>query len=262
VSLTAASRDAANEIAARTGVRRHDLAIVLGSGWCEAAEGIGDLVAEVPLGDLTGFSVPTAAGHGATLRSLAVGERRVLAFTGRTHLYETGDPQKVAHGVRTAAACGCRTVVLTNAAGGIREDLEPGDFVVISDHINLTARSPLVGADFVDLSDLYTAALRARCLELSPGITEGVYAGYWGPNFETPAEIRAYRTLGADVVGMSTVLEAIAARAAGLDVLALSMVTNKAAGLGGGLSHADVMETAAGSVDRARTLLTALLASL
>lgn len=257
-----AAHDAAQEIATRTGVRRHDLAVVLGSGWREACDGIGDVVAEVRLSDLTGFHVPTAAGHGATVRSLDVGGRRVLAFTGRTHFYETRDPQTVAHGVRTAAACGCGTVVLTNACGGIREDLEPGDLVVISDHINFTGQSPLVGAEFVDLTDLYTESLRIRCQQLSPGIAEGVYAGYWGPNFETPAEIRAYRTLGADLVGMSTVLEAIAARAAGMNVLGISMVTNRAAGLGGRLDHRDVMATAAASIDEARTLLTSVLTSL
>jgi len=252
------ARRAAEELAARLGVDRHDAAVVLGSGWREAADGLGTLVAEVPMAEVAGFLAPTAAGHGGMVRSVAIAGLRMLAFTGRTHLYETRDPQRVAHAVRAAAACGCRAVVLTNACGGIRDDLLPGDFAVISDHVNFTGSSPLLGAEFVDLSDLYTADLRALLLAARPDLPEGVYAGYWGPNFETPAEIRAYRTLGADLVGMSTVLEAIAARAAGMDVLGLSLVTNRAAGLGGRLDHADVMAEAGRSVDGARRLLTAV----
>jgi purine-nucleoside phosphorylase len=152
--------------------------------------------------------------------------------------------------------------MLTSASGGMRDDLAPGDLVVVSDHINLTGTSPLVGARFLDLTDLYSARLRALCREIDPSLSEAVYAGYWGPNYETPAEIRAYRAMGADIVGMSTVLEAIAARDAGLDVLAVSLVTNRAAGLGGRLDHAEVLSMAAASVTRMRALLTALLPRL
>jgi purine-nucleoside phosphorylase len=167
------------------------------------------------MAELPGFVPPTVEGHGGTIRSVRVGERRVLVLLGRTHLYEGHGVGPVAHGVRTVAAAGCRTVVLTNAAGGIRQGMSVGEPVLIADHLNLTATSPLVGAGFVDLTDLYSPALRARARQIDPTLTEGVYAGLPGPHFETPAEIRMLRGLGADLVGMSTVLEAIAARAAG-----------------------------------------------
>jgi purine-nucleoside phosphorylase len=144
----------------------------------------------------------------------------------------------------------------------MRDDLAPGDLVVVSDHINLTGASPLLGGRFLDLSDLYAARLRALCRDLDPSLSEGVYAGYWGPNYETPAEIRAYRAMGADLVGMSTVLEAIAAHADGMEVLAISLVTNRAAGLGGRLDHAEVLSTAAASVERMRALFEKLLPRL
>jgi purine-nucleoside phosphorylase len=251
-------RDAA---AAARKLGEHDVAIVLGSGWVDAVGGL-PCEAEVPVAELPGFAQPTVPGHGAAARSLRAGDVRVLAFTGRSHYYESRDVELVAHAVRTAAAAGCRAVVLTSASGGIRADLAPGDLVLLSDHINLTGASPLEGGNFVDLSDLYSARLRALCRELDPSLEEGVYAGYWGPNYETPAEIRAYRTMGADIVGMSTVLEAIAAHAAGMEVLGVSLVTNRAAGLGGRLDHAEVLEAAAASVERMRALLELLLPKL
>jgi purine-nucleoside phosphorylase len=153
-------------------------------------------------------------------------------------------------------------VVLTNACGGIRASLRPGQIVLISDHINMTAVSPLEGAQFVDLTDLYTARLRDLCRQVDPSLEEGVYVGYWGPNFETPAEIRAYRTLGGDLAGMSTVLEAIAARAEGMEVLGLSLVTNMAAGLAGPLSHAEVLEEGRAGEARAAALLEGIVARL
>ena len=148
--------------------------------------------------------------------------------------------------MRTAAAAGCRTVVLTNAAGGIREGMRVGEPVLISDHLNLTGRSPLHGPRFTDLTDLYSPRLRALAREIDPTLTEGVYAGLPGPHFETPAEIRMLRVLGADLVGMSTVLEAIAARAEGVEVFGLSLVTNLAAGLTGApLDHQEVLAAGA-----------------
>ena len=252
-------RDAA--AAAKT-LGSHDVAIVLGSGWADAVAGLPSGGPNVPLASLPGFEAPTVEGHGSVVRSLRAGDVRILAFSGRSHYYESRDVELVAHAVRTAAAAGCRVVVLTSASGGMRDDLDPGDIVVVSDHINLTGASPLTGARFVDLSDLYSARLRALCREIDPQLKEGVYAGYWGPNYETPAEIRAYRMLGADIVGMSTVLEAIAAHAEGMEVLALSLVTNRAAGLGGRLDHAEVLETAAASVDRMRRLLESVLPRL
>lgn len=261
----APSRDAdaaARALARATGIDRYDVALVLGSGWTEAVSTFEQAADDVPLSALPGFEAPTVAGHGAVVRSLRAGDMRVLAFTGRSHYYESRDVDLVAHAVRTAAAASCRAVVLTSASGGMRDDLAPGDLVVVSDHINLTGASPLVGARFLDLTDLYAARLRALCRDIDPSLSDGVYAGYWGPNYETPAEIRAYRAMGADIVGMSTVLEAIAARDAGLEVLALSLVTNRAAGLGGRLDHAEVLSMAAASVDRMRALLTALLPQL
>src|SRR6478735_8713277 len=236
--------EAAAAIAERTGVASHDVAVVLGSGWRPAADPLGEPAHEVAMADLPGFVLPAVAGHGGTVRSVPVGERRVLVLLGRTHLYEGHGVGPVAHGVRTAAAAGCATVVLTNAAGGIREGMSVGEPVLIADHLNLTATSPLVGAGFVDLTDLYSPALRARARAIDPTLTEGVYAGLPGPHFETPAEIRMLRGLGADLVGMSTVLEAIAARAAGLEVFGLSLVTNAAAGITGEKLDADEVVTA------------------
>jgi len=220
----------------------HDVAVVMGSGWAPAADAFGPTEASLAIGELPGFAAPTAVGHGGEVRSVRVGDRKVLLFLGRTHLYEGRGVEPVVHGVRTAAAAGVRTVILTNAAGGLAPDHRVGQAVVIADHLNLTARSPLVGANFVDLTDLYSARLRALAREIDPALTEGVYAALPGPHYETPAEIRMLRALGADLVGMSTALEAIAARAAGLEVFGLSMVTNAAAGITGEvLDHQEVL---------------------
>ena len=234
---------AAKDLAAALG-RPHDVAVVMGSGWAPAADAFGEAAAWVAIGDLPGFAAPTAIGHGGEIRSVRVGDRRVLLFLGRTHLYEGRGVEPVVHGVRTAAAAGVRTVVLTNAAGGLRPDHRVGQAVIIadhrvgqaviiSDHLNLTARSPLVGGNFVDLTTLYSPRLRALAKELDPTLIDGVYAALPGPHYETPAEIRMLRTMGANLVGMSTALEAIAARAAGLEVFGLSLVTNAAAGVTG-----------------------------
>ncbi|WP_254920615.1 purine-nucleoside phosphorylase [Blastococcus mobilis] len=220
----------------------HDVAVVMGSGWAPAADAFGPAAASVAIGDLPGFAAPTAVGHGGEVRSVRVGDRGVLLFLGRTHFYEGRGVDPVVHGIRTAAAAGVKTVVLTNAAGGLAPDHRVGQAVIISDHLNLTARSPLVGADFVDLTDLYSQRLRSLARELDPTLTEGVYAALPGPHYETPAEIRMLRTLGADLVGMSTALEAIAARAAGMEIFGLSMVTNAAAGITGEkLDHEEVL---------------------
>ncbi|MBW0091466.1 purine-nucleoside phosphorylase [Pseudonocardia sp. KRD-184] len=252
---------AAAALAEATGVATHDVAVVLGSGWRPAADLIGEADHEVPMADLPGFLAPTVAGHGGTVRSVRVGERRVLVLLGRTHLYEGHGVDPVVHGVRTAAAAGCSTVVLTNAAGGIRQGMSVGDPVLISDHLNMTATSPLRGAQFVDLTDLYSPRLRTLAREIDPSLAEGVYAGLTGPHFETPAEIRMYRGLGADLVGMSTVLEAIAARALGVEVFGLSLVTNLAAGLTGQpLDHHEVLEAGTAAAGRMGELLRELVA--
>ncbi|GAB3464729.1 purine-nucleoside phosphorylase [Actinophytocola sediminis] len=252
--------EAAKELLERTGEDSHDVAVVLGSGWRPAADQIGEPTAEVPMADLPGFAAPTAAGHGGTIRSLRVGDRRVLVLLGRTHGYEGRGVASVVHGVRTVAAAGCRTIVLTNAAGCLRDGIPVGSPVLISDHLNLTATSPLVGADFVDLTDLYSPRLRALAREIDPSLVDGVYAGLPGPHFETPAEIRMLATMGADLVGMSTVLEAIAARAAGMEVFGLSLVTNLAAGVTGEpLNHQEVLEAGQAAAGRMGGLLHALV---
>jgi purine-nucleoside phosphorylase len=232
----------------------HEVAVVMGSGWAPAADAFGPAAASVAIGELPGFAAPTAVGHGGEVRSVQVGERRVLLFLGRTHLYEGRGVEPVVHAVRTAAAAGVKTLILTNAAGGVNPDYGVGQPVLLSDHINLTATSPLVGANFVDLTDLYSSRLRALAREIDPTLPEGVYAAFPGPHYETPAEIRMCRTLGADVVGMSTALEAIAAHAVGVEVMALSLVTNAAAGVTGEKLDADEViaagKAAAGQLGR------------
>ena len=256
----AAHEAAARALADATGVARHDVAVVLGSGWRPAADLIGEAAHEIPMGDLPGFLAPTVSGHGGTIRSVPVGDRNVLVLLGRTHLYEGHGVTPVVHGVRTAAAAGCTSVVLTNAAGGVRDGLRVGEPVLIADHMNLTALSPLVGAQFVDLTDLYSPRLRALAREIDPTLAEGVYLGLPGPHFETPAEIRMFRTWGADLVGMSTVLEAIAARAAGVEVFGLSLVTNLAAGVTGEpLDHHEVLAAGAAAAGRMGGLLRELV---
>ena len=247
---------AARRWAQISGADRHDVALVMGSGWVPAADALGPAEVEVPVTELPGFLPPAVAGHAGRVRSLQVGGQRVLVLLGRTHLYEGRGVEAVVHGVRTAAAAGCRTVVLTNAAGGVREGLAVGQPVLVSDHLNLTARSPLTGARFVDLVDLYSARLRALVRDIDPTLEEGVYAALPGPHYETAAEIRMLRTMGADLVGMSTALEAIAARAEGMEVLAVSLVTNLAAGMTGQpLDHAEVLEAGVASAARVGELL-------
>ena len=254
---------AAEAIRKRTGVQAHDVAVVLGSGWAPAVEQLGAPTATLAMADLPGFTPPTAAGHGGRVLSIPVGAHHVLVLVGRIHAYEGHDLQHVVHPVRTACAAGVGTVVLTNAAGGLRADYRVGEPVLISDHLNLTARSPLVGAQFVDLVDAYAPRLRAIAREIDATLADGVYAGLPGPHYETPAEIRMLRTLGADLVGMSTVHETIAARAAGAEVLGVSLVTNLAAGMTGQpLSHAEVLEAGRQSAARMGALLAAVIERL
>jgi purine-nucleoside phosphorylase len=257
------AQEAARAIVDRTGVEHHEIAVVLGSGWAPAVEVLGEPTAVLPMGELPGFTTPTAAGHGGRVLSIRLGHHQVLVLVGRIHAYEGHDLADVVHPVRTACAAGAKTVVLTNAAGGLRPDFTVGQPVLISDHLNLTARSPLVGAQFVDLVDVYSPALRQLAREIDPTLVEGVYAGLPGPHYETPAEIRMLRTLGADLVGMSTVHETIAARAAGARVLAVSLVTNLAAGMTGEpLSHAEVLEAGRQSATAMGSLLSSVISRL
>jgi purine-nucleoside phosphorylase len=249
-----------------------DAAVVLGSGWLAAADAIGLAAREIPLAELGGFPAPSTPGHQGSVRVVeAAGGKRVLLFLGRVHMYEGHEPATVVHGVRTAIAAGARTVILTNAAGGINPGYAVGQPVLVSDHLNLTGRSPLSGPQppagypgrHVDLTSVYSPRLRALARSLDPTLAEGVYAMTQGPHYETPAEIRMMATLGAGLVGMSTALEAIAARHLGAEVLAISLVTNPAAGLAPEpLDHEDVLAAARSSAARVGGLLAELLPRL
>ena len=243
---------------------QHDAAVVLGSGWGEAADALGEIVEEMPAATLPGFMAPTVEGHGGSIASVLAGERRVLLFRGRVHLYEGHSPHDVVHGVRVAEAAGCKSVILTNAAGGINSSYHPGLPVLLTDHINLTGLSPLSGpapppprsVRFVDLTEAYSPRLREIAKEVDPEVGEGVYAGLQGPHYETPAEIRMLMAMGADLVGMSTVLECIAARHLGMEVLGVSLVTNVAAGLSDDpLDHEEVLAAGQDAGSRVGALL-------
>src|SRR5579875_1526043 len=261
----AAAACSAGRLARLTGQAGHDAAVILGSGWAAAADALGETATEVPLTALGGFPVPTVPGHEGAVRSVDAGGRRVLVFLGRSHLYEGHPPADIVHGVRTAIAAGCRVIVLTNEAFRV------GQPVLIADHLNLTGRSPLSGPlpphgyppRFADLSEVYSARLRRLALDVEPDLAQGVYAALPGPHYETPAEIRMLRALGADLVGMSTVLEAIAARHLGAEVLGISLVTNMAAGLApDGIGHAEVIAAGQAAAARMGGLLARVLAEL
>jgi purine-nucleoside phosphorylase len=252
------ARAAAARLAELTGAERHDVALVLGSGWAPAGELLGETLAEVPNTQVPGFRAAAVAGHVGTIRSVRIGssDRRALVFGTRTHFYEGRGVRAVVHGVRTAAAAGCRVLVLTNGCGGLNPAWTPGTPVLISDHINLTGASPLEGPTFVDLTDLYSARLRTLCRELEPSFDEGVYVQFRGPQYETPAEVRMAGVLGGQLVGMSTALEAIAARHAGLEVLGVSLVTNLAAGVSSTpLDHAEVVAAGKAAAQRVGAML-------
>jgi purine-nucleoside phosphorylase len=254
----------------RASVDSFDAVVVLGTGWQAAADAIGEPDLEITLADLGGFAQPGVGGHAPSVRYVKKGPLHVLVYLGRVHMYEGHDPHTVVHGVRTAIAAGCRAVVLTNAAGGINAGYAVGQPVLISDHLNLTGRSPLAGplppqvpSRFTDLTEAYSARLRALASELDPTLVEGVYAGLPGPHFETPAEIRMLRAAGADLVGMSTVMEAIAARHLGAEVLGISMVSNPAAGLSNApIDHQDVLAATGASAAQVGSLLSELLPRL
>ncbi len=257
--------------ALRERVGAHRVAVVLGSGWAAAAEGLGTVVASVTSHELPGTPAPTVTGHEGIVRSVRVptpaGELATLVISGRSHLYEGHSTETVVHLVRAAVMSGCDTVVLTNAAGSLRPEVGVGTPVVISDHLNLMGVDPMVGvappdglrSRFVDLTDLYDAGLRATLHQRRPDLVDGVYAGLLGGSFETPAEIRMLRVLGADLVGMSTVLEAIAAHHLGARVLGLSLVTNLAAGLQAHVDHLEVLDAATAAAPELRSVLADVL---
>lgn len=246
-------------------------AVVLGSGWQDAADALGDPSAEVDVSQLPGFAAPTALGHSPRVRRIDVegpdGPRVVAVFLGRAHLYEGHSPAVVSHAVRTVAAAGARCVVLTNAAGTLRTDRRVGSPVLISDHLNATGLSPLTGPPppapqrgrFVDLTDLYSSRLRDVARSVDPELVDAVYAGLPGPHFETPAEIRMYRAAGAEVLGFSTVLEAIAAHHVGLEVLAISLVSNLCAGMQSEVNDEEVIATGRSAAPRLGALIRSII---
>jgi purine-nucleoside phosphorylase len=262
-----AAVQAAAEIAERTGFATHDIALVMGSGWVTAVDALGKPKYECNAEELTGFLPPAVEGHSGKVRSYEIedgGKKvRALVFLGRTHLYEGKGMEPVVHGVRTAVKAGCKVILLTNACGGINTNYKVGQPVLIRDHISLTAATPLVGATFVDLTDLYSKRLRAIVKSADSSLEEGVYVHWRGPTYETPAEILMMRGMGADLVGMSTVPEAIAAHALGAEVLAISLVTNAAAGVTGEkLNHEEVIAAGKAAASRMGDLIKSVIPNL
>ena len=264
---------AAGVIAERTRRGRHTAALVLGSGLSDYAGSLPGAV-EVPYADIPGFPVPEVEGHTGALFSAEIDGHPIMVLAGRVHAYEGWELGDVVFAVRAAVSSGCTTIVLTNAAGGVGEHLEPGDLVLISDHLNLTGRNPLMGANdsrlgprFPDMTTVYPERLRTLAKSVGERVgvplKEGVYAWFLGPSYETPAEVQMAKRLGADLVGMSTVPEAVAARHMGAEVLGISLVTNLAAGISPTpLSHEEVTATADKARGRFTTLLDALLPEL
>ena len=243
----------------RISALRPTLAIVLGSGFHEAAAAL-KVDAEIPYAQIPGFPAPTVKGHAGRLLFGKLGGTPVLVLSGRAHFYEGHPMERVTFPVRALAALGIRDLLLTNAAGGINRAFRPGDFMTVTDHINFMGVNPLRGAaNFTDMTRVYDLRLAALLSKAARGcqikLRRGVYLAVSGPSYETPAEIRAFVKLGADAVGMSTVPEAIVARHCGLNVAAISCITNAAAGIGGKLSHADVLETAGRAGESGAALL-------
>lgn len=253
----ALAEQAADRIAALSGVPHHRTVVVLGSGWGPAADAFGEPVAEFPMTELPGFVAPTAEGHRGTVASYDVDGVAVLVLSGRTHLYEGLGLRPVVHGIRTAAAAGCTVALLTNANGSLRDDLEIGQVVLVRDHLNLTGTSPIEGAHFVDLTDCWSARMRSLARELDPSLVEATYAWLPGPHYETLAEAEWVRRVGGDVLGMSTVPEAIAGRECGLEVLGLSTVT-AVEGQDSGIDPSEVVAIAERTATRTGPLLAGL----
>jgi len=255
---------AAEQISRASGLKSHDIALTLGSGWAKAAELIGETVSEIDASQVPGFSASGIPGHTGTIKSIALPNgKHALVIGARTHFYEDKGVRAVVHSVRTAAACGAKVMVLTNGAGGIKDAWTPGTPVLISDHINLTASSPLEGATFIDLTDLYSKRLRGIARSVDPTLDEGVYVQFRGPHYETPAEVQMAKTMGGHIVGMSTALEAIAAREAGMEVLGLSLITNLAAGISPHpLSHQEVIDSGKAAEPVISRLLADIVAKL
>jgi purine-nucleoside phosphorylase len=268
--ISDAIAQSAATLRARLGPRQPRIAVLLGSGWGPFADVVQDAV-DLPYAELPAFPKLAIGGHAGLLRAGRIGSIEVLVLAGRKHAYETGDADGMKGAIRTLAAVGVQVLVQTNAAGSMAPGMRPGALMLITDHLNVVQRSPLLHEPgdkrFVDMSAAYDPALRAQALAaaLAAGLPlhEGVYAWVMGPQFETPAEIRMLRAFGAQAVGMSTVPETILARHAGLRVLALSMMTNMAAGMQAeSLSHAHTLATAGASSGNAVALLAAVVQAL
>jgi len=244
-----------------------EVAVVLGSGWADRADGLLENLERIPLSDLPNWPLPRVSGHSAELRLGNLDGRRVLLCGGRVHSYEGWEARELVRGVRALVRIGVNNILLLNAAGSLRDNRTPGDLMPLSDHINLGLPNPLVAnqsedgsATFLDLVDLYDPSWFQALLAVRPELIPGVYAGLPGPSYETPAEVRRLQQMGADAVGMSTIPEALAARAAGATVMAVSMMTNYAAGIDGSRpSHAEVLETAAAHGESAAEVLSATI---
>jgi len=266
------ARAAAEAIRGRLGGRAPVAAIVLGSGLGALADEI-DAVARIPYREVPGFPAATVAGHAGEIIAGTLEEKFVLALAGRFHIYEGHDVRLAAFPARVVHALGASTLIVSNAAGGVNRLWQPGDLMLIRDHINLMFRNPLTGPAeagdlrFPDMSAPYDAGLaeiaRAVAIEQGTVLREGVYAGLLGPTYETPAEVRMLAFLGADAVGMSTVPEVIVARAIGMRVLGVSCITNFASGISNNpITHAEVLETTARAATRFTSLVRGVLARL
>lgn len=255
------ARQAAEAIRQQLRITHHDIGVVLGSGWAHTIETLGQINGKVAFAEVPGLGSDGVAGHVQEVTSVKLPDgRNVLVFGSRSHYYARRDIQAVAHVVRTIAASGATTVVLTNGSGGLSADFIPGTPVLISDHINLTGTTPLVGPEFVDMTDAYSRRLRTIAKRVDPSLAEGVYVQFAGPQYETPAEVAMAATLGGDLVGMSTALDTIAARHAGLEVLGLSLVTNAGAGVTDApLSHEDVIAAGRTAAPRVSKLLAEII---
>ncbi|MFN2397539.1 MAG: purine-nucleoside phosphorylase [Gemmatimonadaceae bacterium] len=264
--------ESARVVRSRIGRREPAIALILGSGLGALARAIEDPV-ELAFAEIPGFPAAAVAGHSGRLVAGTLEGHDVLAFAGRFHFYEGHPPHVVVLPVRLSHALGARTLFVSNAAGGIRRTLRPGDLMIIADHIDLMCRNPLIGpvrageSRFPDMSAPYDAELlaemRMAALEVGVASPEGVYAGVLGPSYETSAEVRLLELLGADAVGMSTVPEVIVARALGMRVVGVSCITNVATGLTAApVSHADVLSTSARSAERLERLVRAFLSRL
>lgn len=269
---TEAARATADVIRARLGDAKPEVAIILGSGLGRLADRITDRVV-IPYHDVPGFPPPTVVGHSGAVISGKLGGRQVIALSGRFHMYEGHSAALAGFPVRVLNELGARTLVVTNAAGGIRRSFKPGDIMLIRDHINLTFRNPLIGEveageeRFPDMSDPYDPGLirlaREVAREQGTALAEGVYCALLGPTYETPAEVKMLTTLGADAVGMSTVPETIVARARGMRVLGFSCITNLACGLSDApITHAEVLETTLIAGDRMSSLVAEIIRRL